>query len=61
MFLGIAYLLSFVLIGIPLLILLAPVGLILWVASLIFPVIGAMTGAEGRIYRYPFIFRLWKS
>lgn len=57
--LAIAYLLSFVLIGIPLLILLAPVGLVLWVASLVFPVIGAMTVSEGRIYRYPYIFRLW--
>jgi uncharacterized Tic20 family protein len=60
-FLGVAYLLSFILIGIPLLILLAPVGLVLWVASLVFPVIGAMTVSEGRVYRYPFIFRIWKS
>ena len=46
----ISFLLVFVLIGIPLLV-------VVGIASLIFTVIGIVNASEGRVYRFPWIFR----
>jgi uncharacterized Tic20 family protein len=41
-------------------IIIAPVGLLVWVAGLVFAIMGALAANKGQTYRYPFALRLVK-